>query len=114
MLYYKQGRAAGRAEVEGALAGVVGAMASAWERFGNDSMGGTAMSRPEKFATLGEEFGEVAKEVVTEGRNASEHEPMRHGLFDPAKLIAELDQVAACAVMWAETERSALLSERAE
>lgn len=93
-------------------AAVEAEMIDARRRFGDGSMGGAVMSRSEKYATLGEEFGEVGREVVTEGRNASEHEPMRHGLFDPLKLIHELDQVAACAMMWAAAERRVLASEQ--
>ena len=83
------------------------AIESAFSRFGEGSMGGSEMSRTERFAVLSEEVGEVAAEVVKEQRNRS-REPGKHGPFDVEALIAELTQVAACAVMWAGQERAAL------
>ncbi len=100
--------AAASADVEARYAPVAAAIAKAWERFGDESMGGQAMNRAEKHAAMSEEVGEVAREVVTACRNVSGVEPLRHGTFDPAKLIHELDQVAGCAIMWAEMERAAL------
>ena len=79
------------------------AIEHAWSRFGEGSMMGSQMSRTERLAVLVEEVGEVAAEVVKEQRNRSA-EPGKHGPFDVAALVAELTQVAACAVMWARHE----------
>lgn len=81
------------------------AVAHAFDRFGEGSMGGTEMSRTERLAVLLEEVGEVAAEVVKEQRNRS-REPGKHGPFDADDLVSELVQVAACAVMWAGVELS--------
>lgn len=76
-------------------------------RFGAGSMRGPEMTRTERLAVILEALGEVAAEVVKEQRNRS-REPGKHGDFDVAALILELEQVAACAVMWAAHEAEAL------
>jgi hypothetical protein len=60
---------------------------------------GIEMTPAEKFAVLGEEFGEVAREVLTQPDDAIAHDTKgsREGLR------SELIQVAAVAVAWVES-----------
>ncbi len=87
-----------------ALARVQRERREAYRKFGDASMGGAIMTRSERLAVIAEEFGEVAREVVTSLRNASGIDPLRHGEFDIDALIGELAQTAACALMWIEAE----------
>lgn len=61
-----------------------------------------AVTEPEKLAVLGEEFGEVCKEVVEEVIATDRMSPSR--AFEcRLKLRKELLEVAACCVAWVES-----------
>lgn len=61
-----------------------------------------AITEPEKFAVLGEEFGEVAREVVEEIIAADRGHALR--AFEcRCRLRKELLEVAACCVAWVES-----------
>jgi hypothetical protein len=61
-----------------------------------------AITEPEKLAVLGEEFGEVSKEVVEEIIANDRLEPAK-AAASRSKLRKELLEVAACCVAWVES-----------
>ncbi len=85
---------------------IIAARESAMSRFGNHSIGGSWLLRPERLAILVEEIGEVAEHVTRDRRQTlpTAEERERHDAPNRDELIDELAQVSAAALMWIEAE----------